>query len=57
MAVIEHRVIDVQRFKEAVWAVERESFRPGDALSALEQAVVSDAPMAEGAPCPPSPSA
>lgn len=36
-------VVDVQRFKEAVWAVERENFRPGNALDALERAIVSDA--------------
>jgi hypothetical protein len=30
----------VQQFKEAVWAVERENFRPGDALNALERAKV-----------------
>jgi hypothetical protein len=33
-------LVDVQRFKEAVWAVERENFRPGDALNAFDRAVV-----------------
>jgi hypothetical protein len=40
-------VIDVERFNEAVWAVERENFRPGDALAALDRARVdaSDWPL------------
>lgn len=33
-------VVDADQFKRLVWAVERESFRPGDALDAFEQAVV-----------------
>jgi hypothetical protein len=37
---IELCIVDVQRFKDAVWAVERENFRPGDALHALDRAKV-----------------
>lgn len=39
----ERVVIDVVRFKEAVWAVDRHNFRPGDALDALERAAVTEA--------------
>jgi hypothetical protein len=45
---IEHWTVDVQRFKEAVWGVERENFRPGDALNALERAKV-EPPLTPGA--------
>lgn len=36
-------VVDVQQFKEAVWAVERENFRPGNALDALDRATIGPA--------------
>jgi hypothetical protein len=37
-----HAVVDVQGFKEAVGAVERENFRPGNALDALDRATMSE---------------
>lgn len=39
--------VDAQRFREAVWAVERENFRPGDALDALERAKVDVDPASQ----------
>jgi hypothetical protein len=33
-------LVDAEKFRQAVWAVERESFRPGDALTAFERAQV-----------------
>jgi len=37
MSATEHWIVDVARFKEAVWAIDRSDFRPGDALHALER--------------------
>ena len=38
MGISERRIINVIRFTDAVRAVERENFRPGDALNALDAA-------------------
>jgi hypothetical protein len=38
--VSDHVVVNTERFRQAVHGVERENFRPGDALTALERATV-----------------
>lgn len=43
MSVIDHCLVDEQAFKEAVWSIDRSSFRPGDALDAFERAKVKGA--------------
>jgi hypothetical protein len=47
MDVLRYCVVDIARFQQGVWAVERGSFRPGDALACLERAKVDVDPTTD----------